>query len=108
MRVQRNKQILHELEGGPLEKYYYDEAESFSRSNSHCKSYVKDARGKIPESVIPITGADMEVLGPDFCNKRPVFLAPNQTRMPLNGTLNMTHLAATAYPAAPSNKPGKV
>ena len=63
------------------------EGDTFTRSNSHHKSFVK---GKVPDiSVIQVTGYDMEVLGPDFCQKRPVFLPPNQTRIPLNGTMNL-------------------
>ena len=39
----------------------------------------------------------MEIIGPDYCAKRPVFLPPNQTKLALNGTLNMQLLATTAY-----------
>ena len=87
---------MHEIEGGPNEKHTYDGDESFTRSNSHSKSFVKPQ----PLSVIPVTGTDMEILGPDYCKKRPVFLPPNQTKLPLNGTLNMQALAANAYPLA--------
>lgn len=99
MRVQRNKQILHELEGGPFEKnYLHDqtEHESFTRSNSHSKNLNKPKL----ENVIPVTGSDMEILGPDYCAKRPVFLPPNQTRLAINGTMNMEKLAMSAYPLA--------
>lgn len=100
MRVQRNRQILHELEGGPLEKAYHEQGETdssyISRTNSQHKNLIK---GKTQEvSVILVSGADMDILGPDYCNRRPVFLPPNQTRMPINGTMNLQHLAASAYP----------
>lgn len=45
MRVQRNKQILHELEGGPHEKPYSDNGETesnyISRTNSQHKNLIK-------------------------------------------------------------------
>lgn len=53
-------------------------------------------------NVIQIQGQDMEILGPDYCSKRPVFLPPNQTRMPLNGTMNLHHLTANSYPLTSS------
>ena len=96
MRVQRNKQILHELEGGPGEKSYLglnfeNTDETVTRSNSIQKNMA--AKKILESSVIQMAATDMEVLGPDFCAKRPIFLAPNQTKMPLNGTLNMQHLS---------------
>jgi hypothetical protein len=82
---------LHELEGGPHEKPYSDNGETesnyISRTNSQHKNLIK---GKTHElSVIQVTGIDMEILGPDFCSKRPIFLPPSQTRMPINGTMNL-------------------
>lgn len=110
MRVHRNKQILYELEGGPGEKSYLglnfeNGDDTVTRSNSMHKNMP--AKKTHEQSVIQLTATDMEVLGPDFCAKRPIFLAPNQTKMPLNGTLNMQNFSSTAFGVAKSMAPIK-
>lgn len=67
MRVQRNNQLLRELEGEPDILDMHDEPETayVSRVNSHKKGPAK-------LMVIPVT--EEEFLGPDYCLKKPIFL----------------------------------
>jgi hypothetical protein len=103
MRVQRNKQLLYDLEAGPSERFYLglncEQSEDITRSNSVRKNL---GTKKYESSILQMAPTEMEILGPDFCAKRPVFLAPNQTKIPVNGTLNMQQLTASSYPAAKS------
>jgi len=97
MRVQRNKQLLRELEGGPPEPqdpnwdssvlsvsgiggmsgsdmYHVDlhnGQHGVTRQSSTSKGPQQMNLESMP-TVIPVK--EQDVLGPDFCTKRPVFL----------------------------------
>ena len=82
MRRQRNNQLLRELEGGPEDfagsgHNLYEQAgdtDTFiSRTNSaKPNSMSLHATGEHHKTCIPVK--DVEILGPDYCSKRPVFL----------------------------------
>lgn len=63
MRVQRNKQLLREIEGGPEDEF----VDFMANSNSQSK------RSSKPVNTVEIC-KDLEVLGPDYCSRKPVFL----------------------------------
>jgi hypothetical protein len=76
MRMQRNKQLLRELEGGPSEQAdnmylnVYDQGAGDTTDPHRQSSYKKQPHEK---SVIIVK--EQEELGPDYCSKKPVFLA---------------------------------
>ena len=83
MRRQRNNQILRELEGGPNEKddflgasnNLYEQAgenDTFVSRQNSMKPGSLQATGEHHKTCIAIT--EVEILGPDYCSKRPVFL----------------------------------
>ena len=84
MRRQRNNQILRELEGGESEMFgashnnLYEQAgetDTFiSRHNSVNKqgASLLDRTGEHHNTCIQVK--EVEILGPDYCSKRPVFL----------------------------------
>ena len=84
MRIQRNNQLLRELEGGPAElaeaNMYgniYDQGTGdtdtfMSRQNSYKKPLSLQGTSEIGQSIIPVK--EQEELGPDYCIKKPVFL----------------------------------
>ena len=84
MRRQRNNQILRELEGGPSDQIdmahnLYDESGAvdtfISRHNSAKpggSNSLNATREHHHNSCIQVK--EVEILGPDYCSKRPVFL----------------------------------
>jgi len=86
MRRQRNNQILRELEGGESEMFggttshnnLYEQAgetDTFiSRHNSVNKggTSLLDRTGEHNQTCVPVK--EVEILGPDYCSKRPIFL----------------------------------
>lgn len=86
MRRQRNNQILRELEGGESEMFggtshnnLYEQAgenDTFiSRHNSVNKTGTSllDRTGEHNQTCVQVI-KEVEILGPDYCSKRPIFL----------------------------------
>ena len=67
MRTQRNNQLLRELEGGSEQ-----DAHLFGHSHSGHHYQYDHGTTDMTQSVIPCK--ETEILGPDYCNKKPVFL----------------------------------
>jgi len=66
MKVQRTKQILREIEGDSSE---YGGAPPYSFEQGETNPSSKQGKN---QNVIPVT--EVEVLGSDFCSRKPVFL----------------------------------
>lgn len=87
MRKQRNNQLLRELEGG-VEDFVHigdqagdtTETTFMSRQNSVKPGSLMAT--KEYQSCIPVT--EIEILGPDYCSKRPVFLPLHFPEMQVN------------------------
>ena len=67
MRTQRNNQLLRELEGGAEQDTHL-----FGNSNASHIYAFDQATTDMSKSVFPCK--ETEILGPDYCSKKPVFL----------------------------------
>ena len=98
MRRQRNNQILRELEGGndhndmlATSQNIYDESgavDTFMSRHNSAKpgSNSLHATGEHHSSCIQVK--EVEILGPDYCSKRPVFLPQHFPDMIVTGGQN--------------------
>ena len=104
MRKQRNNQILRELEGcpeldGPSPHQLYDplgDQDTFASRNNSAKPpssllATGDHHGS-HQTVIPVK--ELEILGPDYCSKRPIFLPQHFPEMMIVGQSALSQLSA--------------